>query len=143
MKEKLLRKKLERQAEEAKKDVKLEDFSDEEYDTHRRFQGTHFRKLQIFLKEKKFLKYFFHVCIKFKIKKNKLNTRRLCNVRWVVVVEHQRQRIDVVLLLRHRDERKRKLSRRRRNDIAPRGKLLLRHHKNAIEGMLLIIFMSN
>ena len=39
MKEKLLRKKLERQAEEAKKDVKLEDFSDEEYDTHRRFQG--------------------------------------------------------------------------------------------------------
>ena len=39
LKEKLLRKKLERQAEEAKKDVKLEDFSDEEYDTHRRFQG--------------------------------------------------------------------------------------------------------
>lgn len=38
MKEKLLRKKLERQAEEAKKDVKLEDFSDEEYDTHKRFQ---------------------------------------------------------------------------------------------------------
>lgn len=38
LKEKLLQKKKERQAETQKSDVKLEEFSDEEYDTQRRFR---------------------------------------------------------------------------------------------------------
>ena len=38
LKEKLLQKKKERQAEAQKSDVKLEEFSDEEYDTQRRFR---------------------------------------------------------------------------------------------------------
>ena len=41
LKEKLLQKKKERQAETQKSDVKLEEFSDEEYDTQRRFRVSY------------------------------------------------------------------------------------------------------
>ena len=43
LKEKLLQKKKERQAETQKSDVKLEEFSDEEYDTQRRFRVINYQ----------------------------------------------------------------------------------------------------